>query len=96
MAVMPHQDAIRTIIEEEDPALRIDAHLLLGQRALSRDDPEAAIHHFREAADLDPTDERPRTALLDLEGAKGRKLRAKTANKTSFWRWLFRSKKAEA
>lgn len=93
---MPHNDAIRTLIEEEDPTLRAGAHLVLGERALSRDDTQAAILHFREAADLDPTDERPRTALLTLEGVKSReKLKAKVG-RTSFWRWLFRSRRAEA
>lgn len=88
---MPHQDAIRTLIEDTDPEARIDAHLLLGKRALSREDETAALHHFREAADLDPTDERPRAALLELEGASTRR-----PKKTTFWRWVFRSRKAQA
>lgn len=92
---MAHQDAIRTLIESEDPAARIDAHLLLGERALRRDDSDSALHHFREAADLDPTDERPRTALLDLEGASTRPTN-RAGGRTTFWRWMFGSKRAEA
>ena len=91
---MPHNDAIRTIIEDEDPAARIDAHMLLGKRALNREDEDSALHHFREAADLDPTDERPRAALLELEGASTRK--SSKPARTTFWRWLFRSRNAEA
>ncbi len=89
---MPHQDAIRTLIEEEDPNLRIDAHMLLGRRALNREDEDSALSHFREAADLDPTDERPRTALLEMEGASTRKKPARS----TFLRWLFTGRKAEA
>lgn len=89
---MPHQDAIRTLIEEEDPVLRVEAHLVLGRRALNREDSDAARTHFREAADLDPTDERPRTALLEIEGVQTRKKPARSA----FWRWIFRGRRAEA
>lgn len=95
---MPHRDAIQTLIEDEDPARRIDAHMLLGRRALTRDDEDSARHHFLEAVDLDPTDERPRTALLEIEGAKGRDARATKprTGRMGFWRWLFRLDSAQA
>lgn len=89
---MPHEQAIRTLIEDEDPVARVDAHLLLGKRALERSDAESAAHHFREAADLDPTDERPRAALLEVEGVGSRPRPART----SFWRFLFRGRRGEA
>ncbi len=91
---MPHRDAIRTLIESDDPHARVDAHLVLGQRALRRSRPDSALHHFREAADLDPTDERPRAALLELEGAAARRLQK--GGRTSFWRWLFGSGRGTA
>ena len=90
---MPHQDAIRTLIEDTNPEARIDAHLLLGKRALSREDETSALSHFREAADLDPTDERPRTALLELEGASKRRPKAP---RSTFWGRVFRSRRAQA
>jgi hypothetical protein len=39
----------------------------LGQRALDREDVGTARCHFMEAADLNPTDELPRTILEELE-----------------------------
>jgi hypothetical protein len=59
---------VRVLMEEADPIRRCAAHLVLGQRAITRDDVVTATDHFREAAELDPTDERPRAALLDIEG----------------------------
>ena len=77
---------VRVLMEEADPVRRCAAHLELGRRAITRDDIITATDHFREAADLDPTDERPRAALMDIEG-----LRAETS---SSWRqavagWLW-------
>ena len=59
---------VRVLMEEADPIRRCAAHLELGFRAITRDDVETATDHFREAAELDPTDERPRAALMNLEG----------------------------
>lgn len=92
MVPMPHEHAIRTLIEDEDPAARVDAHLLLGKRAMERSDNESAAHHFREAADLDPTDERPRTALLEVEGVASKR----RGPRTSFWRFLMGGRRGEA
>ena len=87
---MPHTEAVLTLIEDTDPHRRMQAHLTLGERALDRQDTDTALVHFREARDLDPTDERPRTALLELEGA------ARRPGRVTFWRWLMRRKGAEA
>jgi hypothetical protein len=75
-------------MEEADPIRRCAAHLALGRRAITRDDVVAATDHFREAADLDPTDERPRAALLDIEG-----LRSDTRSSwgRSVFGWLFKA-----
>ena len=90
---MPHQDAIRILIEDRDPQHRLDAHVTLGERALERSDVDSARSHFRQAADLDPTDERPRSALLQLEGAASRR---SGAGHIGFWRWLMKRSGAEA
>ncbi len=77
---------VHVLMEEADPIRRSAAHLELGHRAITRDDLFAAVDHFREAAELDPTDERPRAALLDLEGVKTD--RARTWRQTvSAWLW---------
>lgn len=68
-------DPIQVLLEESDPLQRSAAHLALGQRAMAREDLGAATHHFREAADLDPTDERPRSYLRTIEPAKPRRRR---------------------
>lgn len=57
---------------------RIDAHLELGRRALETDEVERAAMHFREACDLDPTDERPRAELRGL---------GKLNQRTRWWLW---------
>ena len=54
------------LMEETDPAVRLDAHLELGRRAMAREDLDTAETHFIEASHLDPTDERPRAELRGL------------------------------
>lgn len=69
----PHPAAARhpavVLIEESDPRVRLAAHLELGRRAVARRELELAQAHFREASDLDPTDERPRAELRGLSPA---------------------------
>jgi predicted ATPase len=89
MGRMLHHDSIRILIEDSDPQRRLDAHVTLGERALLRSDVDSARSHFRQAADLDPTDERPRAALLQLEGAASR---SPAAPPLSFWRWLMKKR----
>ena len=62
--VRPHPG--RLLVEETDPQIRLAAHLELGRRALGRRDLEIAETHFRQACDLDPTDERPRAELRGM------------------------------
>ena len=68
---------------------RAQAHVLLGERAQGLGDDAAAALHFREAIDLDPTDERPRAALLGLEGLQARTA-SEAVRKRRFWGWLTR------
>jgi len=81
---------VRVLMEEADPVRRCAAHLELGRRAITRDDIVAAADHFREAVDLDPTDERPRAALMDLEGVRSES--AQNWRQTVFG-WLWKSGK---
>lgn len=68
----------RILAEELDPALRLQAHLELGRRALADDAIELAETHFTEAREIDPTDERPKA---ELRGLGARKKRSR------WWRW---------
>jgi hypothetical protein len=65
----------RVLVEETDPAARLDAHLELGRRAAEREEFDTAETHFREALELDPTDERPKAELRGLGRAKPKKRR---------------------
>ncbi len=58
--------AVLVLLEESDPLRRCAAHLELGQRAIARHDLATAVDHLQEAADLDPTDERPKSILRDI------------------------------
>ncbi|MCA9566416.1 MAG: hypothetical protein KC656_01180 [Myxococcales bacterium] len=76
----PERHPAKVLVEETDPALRLDAHLELGRRAKARSDRESARTHFEEALEIDPTDERPRAELRGMgTGRPRRSLR--------FWRW---------
>lgn len=81
----PAFNPVRVLLEETDPLRRSQAHLALGQRAAARDDADTACQHFREAADLDPTDERPRSLLRHLDGGQKRARRGVLGFLTS-WR----------
>jgi len=85
---MPYKaHPVRVLMEEADPIRRCAAHLELGHRAMHRDDVVSATDHFREAMELDPTDERPRAALLDLEGVRAADT-GKSWRKSVFgWLW---------
>ncbi len=65
----------RVLVEETDPGARLDAHLELGRRAAQRSDLDTAETHFRQALELDPTDERPKAELRGLGRAKPAKKR---------------------
>jgi hypothetical protein len=65
----------------------VAAHLELGRRASARDDVHQAALHFREAMDLDPTDERPREALRRL-GLPATPEADAPAPRRGFWRWI--------
>ena len=65
----------RVLVEETDPIARLDAHLELGRRAAKRSDLDTAETHFREALELDPTDERPKAELRGLGRANPKKRR---------------------
>ena len=54
------------LIQETDPRLRSTAHLVLGRRAMRRNDLGLATEHFREAASLDPDSPLPKRALHSL------------------------------
>ena len=71
----------RVLAEEADPRIRLDAHLELGRRALAIRELDLAETHFREASELDPSDERPRAELRGLG-----KLRA-PARASRWWLW---------
>ncbi len=75
--------AIRVLMEETDPRLRAEAHLLLGKRAVARDDAIAAEAHFQEAAELDPADE-------DTWALLRRVRRHMKPGSASFWHFLRR------
>lgn len=60
------RDPRMVLVEESNPTLRMDAHLELGRRAREQNNLSSAETHFREAFDLDPTDERPRAELRGL------------------------------
>ncbi len=56
----------RVLLDDTDPQSRARAHRVLGERAIAREDWPAAEAHFREAIDLDPIDDRPRSLLAGL------------------------------
>ena len=62
---MSSQPAL-VLMERDEPLMRLAAHLELGDRARVRAEVDMAEFHYREALDLDPTDERPRDALHRL------------------------------
>ncbi len=68
-----NEQAIRTLLGDTDPVRRSRAHYLLGRSALDRSDLLTARDHFSEAADLDPTDERPRSELATLTAVPAQK-----------------------
>jgi len=78
---VPKRSPSLLLMEETDPAIRLDAHLELGRRAVARDDLDTAETHFREASELDPTDERPRAELRGLG-------RVKKSSRKGFFRGL--------
>ena len=57
------REAVTTLLHDADPMRRSKAHTTLGEKALANDDLDTAEVHLKEAADLDPTDEVPRTLL---------------------------------
>ncbi len=50
-------DPVQVLVHNADPTSRSKAHQELGRRAVARDDKTMAAFHFKEALDLDPTDE---------------------------------------
>lgn len=50
-------DPVSVLVHNADPTSRSKAHQELGRRAMARDDKTMAAFHFKEALDLDPTDE---------------------------------------
>ena len=50
-------DPVHVLVHNADPASRSKAHQELARRAAARDDKTMAAFHFKEALDLDPTDE---------------------------------------
>lgn len=77
---MPH-DPLAVLVEDTDAVARSRAHTALGRRAMARRDVSQAELHFRQAADLDPTDEVPRQILSELARPAPRRRRLKD--------WLF-------
>jgi len=59
-------DPVDVIASDPDPMSRSRAHTALGRRAAARSDTDQAIWHYREALDLDPTDEVPKDELRGL------------------------------
>ena len=66
MSERDRQALVQVLIENPDPSVRARAHAELGRRAAARDDVDKALLHYREAAELDPTDDVPRQALQTL------------------------------
>ncbi len=54
------------LLEDGDPLTRARAHTELGKRAIARRDFQTAEEHLLEAIDLDPTDEVPKTLLVEI------------------------------
>lgn len=61
------EDPVRVLLENGDPIPRSRAHYKLGKRAWAENHVGRAQRHFQEAADLDPTDERPLLELARIE-----------------------------
>lgn len=57
---------VKTLLEDPSEVNRSRAHYDLGRLAVAEHAVERAARHFREAADLDPTDEQPIRALKAL------------------------------
>ncbi len=57
---------VKTLLEDPSEVNRSRAHFELGRIAVADHAVEKAARHFREAADLDPTDEQPIRALRAL------------------------------
>jgi len=69
------------LLDETDPFRRARAHFALGQRAMARNDVDTAMSHLRRAADLDPTDERPKELL--------HRIQPRQHGRATGWRRLF-------
>lgn len=50
-------DPVSVLVHNPDPTCRSKAHQELGRRAAARDDKTMAAFHFKEALELDPTDD---------------------------------------
>lgn len=70
----PNRKLVGLLMEETDPVVRSKAHAELGNRALSTDNVPKAVIHYREALELDPTDEVSRDQLERLSRQKSRGL----------------------
>jgi hypothetical protein len=57
----------RVLLDDTDPQSRARAHVVLGERAIAREDWPTAEAHLREALDLDPTSRRARQLLDGLD-----------------------------
>ena len=54
---------VTVLLENPDPVSRSRAHRSLAERALAREEIDVARSHYREAVELDPTDEVARAEL---------------------------------
>lgn len=59
---------VTTLLENPDPVARSRAHRTLAERAERRDQWSVARIHYREALELDPTDEVARAKLITDPG----------------------------
>ena len=72
------------LLEESDPLQRSAAHLELGHRALARDNRQLAETHYREAAQLNPSDPQAAQALQGI----GATLEAARRPRGGLFGWL--------
>lgn len=63
---MQRSELVQVLIEDPSEINRSRAHAQLGQLALDHDNVDKAVLHFKEAVELDPTDEVSRDALALL------------------------------
>jgi len=80
-------DPVDILAEDADPVLRSRAHAELARRAAARNDVDQATLHYREAFDLDPTDETPIEALHSL-GVTAQPREDPEQRRSAFARWL--------